>query len=151
MPVHFFHSFFISSTSSGRYKNRPTITSCVMFTLTLEIQKVGNPPRTRDDCVGESIAHPAQVLQVYHDWVEVARILLEHTFFKKKTAVWLPHFWRGCDLVRLARACWRQDPIKLDKAGSGLWHGCPILVDLTLRFPNPYFIEPLQDPGASRK
>ena len=138
------------SPHQRRHIDCPTITSCVMFSLTLELQNVGNPPRTMDDCVGESIAHPAQELQVYPYWVGGARIILEHIFFEK-TTLWLPHFWRGCDLVRLARACWRQDPIKLDKAGSGLWHGCPILVDLTLRFPNPYFIEPLQDPGASRK
>ena len=80
------HSWHVSP-HQRRHKNRPTITSGVVFSLTLELQKVGNPPRTMDDCVGESIAHPAQELQVYPYWVGVARIILEHIFFQKNNAL----------------------------------------------------------------
>ena len=37
-----------------------------------------------DDCVGESIAHPAQELQVYPYWVGGARIILEHILRKQR-------------------------------------------------------------------
>ena len=75
-----------------------------MFSLTLELQKVGNPPRMGDDCVGESIAQPAQELQVYPYGVGVARIILEHIFFKNHRS---GYHTSGGDVT---------------------WSGCPVLV-----------------------